>query len=194
MFKSASTRLWNRKLIQLSLFGFLIFAASGCRHEKPNVIYMPDMVYSPAFKAQKEGSMRMPVAGTVERSFESYPYPNDADIAGKELKNPLRPTAAVLKRGKHIYETYCIVCHGPSAEGNGFIVPKYPRPPSLHSDKVRNWPDGNIYHVITMGQNLMPSYASQIAPGDRWSVAHYVRVLQKSKNPTAEDVKESEQE
>ncbi|MEO5968936.1 MAG: cytochrome c [Bdellovibrionia bacterium] len=184
----------TRKSVQLMLAGFLAVASTGCIHEKPNVIYMPDMVYSPAIKAQKDGSMRMPVAGTVDRNFESYQYPNDADLAGKELKNPLRPTAAILKRGKHIYDTYCIVCHGPSAEGNGYIVPKYPRPPSLHSDKVRNWPDGNIYHVVTMGQNLMPSYASQIAPGDRWAVIHYVRVLQRSKNPTAEDVKVSEQE
>jgi len=187
MFKSKNT-------IQLLLIGLWVVTATACRHEKPSVIYMPDMVYSPAFKAQKLGSMMMPVPGTVERNFESYPYSQDPDIAAKLLKNPLRPTAAVLKRGRHIYDTYCIVCHGPTAEGNGYIVPKYPRPPSLHSDKVKNWADGSIYHVITMGQNLMPSYASQIAPGDRWSVIHYVRVLQRSKNPTAEDVKISEQE
>jgi mono/diheme cytochrome c family protein len=197
MFKSVTpinAEPTTRRSIQLMLVGFLVAVSAGCIHEKPNVIYMPDMVYSPAFKAQKDGSMRMPVAGTVDRNFESYQYPDDADLAGRELKNPLRPTAAVLKRGRHIYDTYCIVCHGPSAEGNGYIVPKYPRPPSLHSEKVRNWPDGNIYHVVTMGQNLMPSYASQIAPGDRWAVIHYVRVLQRSKNPTAEDVQVSEQE
>ncbi len=202
MFKSVNTvfshliplELPNQLLTLCLVVPFLVLGVTGCRHEKPNVIYMPDMVYSPAIKAQKLGSMRMPVPGTVDRSFESYPYPYDPDLAGKELKNPLRPTASVLKRGKHIYETYCIVCHGPAGEGNGFIVPKYPRPPSLHSDKVKAWPDGNIYHVVTMGQNLMPSYASQIAPGDRWAVIHYVRALQRSKNPTAEDVKVSDQE
>ncbi|CAM6053625.1 unnamed protein product [Sphagnum tenellum] len=166
----------------------------ACRHEQPNVIYMPDMVYSPAIKAQKQGSMRMPVPGTVERNFESYPYPNDPELAGKELKNPLLPAASNLKRGKHIYESYCIVCHGKEATGNGSIVPPYPQPPNLHSEKVRNWPDGSIYHVITMGQNLMPSYASQIAPGDRWEVINYIRALQRSKNPTAEDVKAFEKE
>jgi mono/diheme cytochrome c family protein len=197
MFKFASTRvgvalapkLRRRRSIQLSLIGLVIVAATGCRHEKPNVIYMPDMVYGPAIKAQEIGSMMMPVSGTVERNFEAYHYADDMELAGKELKNPLKPTLAVLNRGKHIYETYCIVCHGPAADGNGYIVPKYPRPPTLHSEKVRNWPDGNIYHVVTMGQNLMPSYASQISPGDRWATIHYVRVLQRSKNPTAEDVK-----
>ena len=72
-----------------------------------------------------------------------------------------------------------------TGQGDGYIVPKFPRPPTLQSDKVRNWPDGNIYHVITMGQNLMPSYASQILPADRWAVIHYVRALQRSQHPTA---------
>jgi len=182
-------------LVVLSLlFLGMVSGLSGCRHKEPNVVYMPDMVYSPAFKAQKEGSMRMPVKGTVPRDFEPYPYPNDPEAAGRELKNPLKPTAAVLERGKHVFNTYCIVCHGPSGEGDGLIVPKFPRPPSLQSDKVRKWPDGRIYHTVSMGQNLMPSYASQISSGDRWAAIHYIRVLQRSKHPTPEDLKFAEQE
>jgi mono/diheme cytochrome c family protein len=177
----------------LFLLGCLIIF-EGCRHEKPNVIYMPDMVYSPAFKAQKEGSMMMPVEGTIPRGFESYPYKDNPEAAGRDLKNPLKPTKDVLARGKHIYNIYCIVCHGPNGEGDGSIIPKFPRPPSLQSDKVRGWPDGRIYHVMTMGQNLMPSYASQVSPGDRWAAVHYIRALQRSKHPTPEDLKIAEQE
>lgn len=168
---------------------------SGClQHEKPNVIYMPDMVYSPAHKAQQEGEMKMPVKGTVPRGFQPYPYGNDGDVAGKELKNPLKATEQVLARGKHVFNIYCIVCHGPNGEGDGHIVPKFPRPPSLQSDKVRGWSDGRIYHTITRGQNLMPSYESQIANGDRWAAIHYIRALQRSKHPTAEDLKLMQQE
>jgi mono/diheme cytochrome c family protein len=170
----------------------LALGLSGCKHEEPNTIYMPDMVYTPALKAQKEGSMRLPVKGTVPRDFEPYHY-TDVEAAGKGLKNPLQPTMTVLNRGKSIYNTYCIVCHGPNGEGDGYIVPKFPRPPSLQSDKIRNYPDGSIYHVISMGQNLMPSYASQIAPGDRWAAILYIRALQRAKHPTAEDLKAAEQ-
>jgi mono/diheme cytochrome c family protein len=177
----------------LFLLGCLI-TFQGCRHENPNVIYMPDMVYSPAFKAQKEGSMMLPVKGTIPRGFEPYPYKDNPEAAGRDLKNPLRPTKDVLNRGKHIFNTYCLVCHGPAGEGDGSIIPKFPRPPSLQSDKVRNWPEGRIYHVMTMGQNLMPSYASQVSPGDRWAAIHYIRALQRSKHPTPEDLKAAEQE
>jgi mono/diheme cytochrome c family protein len=172
----------------------LVLSLTGCHHDKPNVIYMPDMVYSPAIKAQAEGSMRMPVAGTVSRDFAPYPYKDNPEKAAKELKNPVRPTAAILTRGQHVYNTYCIVCHGPGGEGDGSVVPKFPRPPSLQSDKIRTLADGGIYHVITVGQNLMPSYASQIAPGDRWAVIHFVRTLQRSKHPTSADLNLSHQE
>lgn len=176
------------------VFAGLALGITACRHEKPNVIYMPDMVYSPAFKAQKEGSMRMPVSGTIPRDYQPYAYKNNPEAAGRELKNPLKPTKAVLARGQHIFNVNCLPCHGPKGQGDGSIVPKFPRPPSLLSDKVHTWTDGRIYHVITMGQNLMPSYASQISPADRWAAIHYVRALQRSEHPTSEDLKIANQE
>src|SRR5690606_31486201 len=109
--------------------------------------------------------------------------------AGKTYQNPLRRTAAVLERGRHVYNQTCIVCHGPGGEGNGTIVPKFPRPPSLLSDKIRNYPDGSIYFIISHGQNLMSSYASQIMPEDRWAIVHYIRALARAKNPTTNDLK-----
>ena len=42
---------------------------------------------------------------------------------------------------------------------------------------------------MTDGQNLMPTYASQIEPDERWAIVHYIRVLYRAKNPTAEDLK-----
>jgi mono/diheme cytochrome c family protein len=38
--------------------------------------------------------------------------------------------------------------------------------------------DGQLFHVLTYGQNNMPSYASQLSRGDRWNVILYVRTLQ----------------
>src|SRR4051812_36029948 len=81
---------------------------SSCFHEKPNFIYMPDMVYSPAFRAQEEGSMKMPVQGTIPRGFAPYAYAKDPDGAGRELKNPLPRTKEVLARGQAMFNVYCI--------------------------------------------------------------------------------------
>lgn len=176
----------------MGVAGFaVLFAAvatlTGCTHEQPGFIYMPDMVYSPALKAQEEGSMRVPPAGTIPRGFTPYKQ-TDPVVAGKELKNPLRATRTVLYRGQKVFNTYCLVCHGPYGEGDGPVAPKFGRPPSLQ-ERPMTWPDGQIFHTITKGQNLMPSYATQIQPQDRWAIVHYIRALQRAKHPTPEDLK-----
>jgi mono/diheme cytochrome c family protein len=58
----------------------------------------------------------------------------------------------------------------------------------LHTDKVRNWPDGNIYNVITNGQNVMPSYEKSVSRDERWAIIHYIRVLQRSQNAKDSDL------
>ena len=163
-----------------------LFFLLSCEKAKPTLEYMPDMANQSSVKAQEE--MRIPVAGTLPRDYVPYPYKGKPEEAGANLKNPFVPTMEVLKAGRSTFETYCAVCHGTTGLGNGSIVPKFPRPPALVSEKVQSWSDGRIYHVITEGQNLMPSYASQISPEDRWAVIHYIRVLQKAANPSPADV------
>ena len=47
---------------------------------------------------------------------------------------------------------------------------------------------GYFYDVITNGFGIMPDYASQIPPQDRWNIVAYVRALQLSQNATMADV------
>ena len=176
------------------LIGSGVIAASlllgGCgKSSKPSFTYMPDMAYQPSLKAQEEGSVRMPVEGTIPRGFRSYPYPDDVEVAERNLKNPLPNSRQILLRGQKMFNTYCVVCHGQYGEGDGNIVPKFPRPPSLQSDRVKNFAQGRFYHIMTMGQNLMPSYASQITRKDRWAIARYIKVLHRAKSPTSSDIK-----
>ncbi len=54
------------------------------------------------------------------------------------------------------------------ADGNGnlFTSGLYNfKPASLVNDKVKNIPDGEIYHVITVGQGVMMSYGGIVRPG-----------------------------
>jgi mono/diheme cytochrome c family protein len=153
------------------------------------------MYRQPSVKAQELDpnapngvGMRQPVKGTVPRDFEPYRFGFADSLEAKKLRNPLTPTKDVLAAGKKYYETYCIVCHGAKGDGYGYIVPKFTMPPSLYSEKLRGWTDGLIYHTISIGQGLMPSYATQIQPEQRWVVVHYVRALQRAAYPTPEDL------
>lgn len=146
-----------------------------------------DMVDQPKIKPQRNdpfGSGRVtgmlqPPAGTVAVGDTPYPYAqNEAARAGAELVNPLAATPDVVAHGKFVYENVCITCHGPRGAGDGHVTALFPKPPSLMTQKVRDWPDGELFHRPMRGQGSMPSHARQIDARDGWSVVHYIRQMQ----------------
>jgi hypothetical protein len=181
----------------LLLIGIAFVVSAGTYIHLNKVLYLPPFDWmSKQDRFQPQGTteqyddmrmMRTPPEGTVARGFMPYPYHGMPDSAGKYLVNPLPPTKEVLALGKSKFQTFCSPCHGNFAKGDSRLRGQFPSPPTLHSDKVRNWPDGNIYHVITEGQNIMPSYAAQVSREERWAIVHYVRALQRAFNAKESD-------
>lgn len=165
---------------------------SGCTdHSKPNVELIQDMFESPAINTQEydEGSpnhsgMRVPPEGTQPVGFTPYKYAKDIEGA-KGNKNPLAGDMSedVLKTGVKYYTIHCGVCHGANGEGgdkgNTIGEKMALKPPSLLSDKVVGWTDGQLFHVITVGQGMMGPYGPHIPEKHRWQVVNYIRHLQK---------------
>jgi mono/diheme cytochrome c family protein len=142
-----------------------------------------DMVDQSKAKPQRAYSGRLPVgeppAGAVAVDEHPYLYGQaEADRAGAELVNPLKATDDVVAHGRFVYENVCIACHGPKGAGDGHVATLFPRPPSLMTQRVRDWPDGQIFHRPMRGQGSMPSHARQIDARDAWSVVHYIRRMQ----------------
>lgn len=143
-------------------------------------------------------AMRVPVAGTVPRGFVPYPYQEaNVEEASPYMVNPLPRTKEVLALGKKQFESKCSACHGYSAEGDSRLKAtlsdqlQFPAPPSLLNQKVADWTDGRIYHIISVGQNnIMPGYARNISRDDRWAIVHYVRALQRAFNPKDTDAQQ----
>jgi len=137
-------------------------------------------------------SERPPVEGTVARGQlreDTYFY------TGKIGNNPgdympFPVTEDVLQRGRERYNIYCAPCHSRVGDGNGFIPSRgfARKPPTFHKPKWQKAPLGEIYDVITNGSGIMPDYASQIPPQDRWNIVAYIRALQLSQNATRADV------
>lgn len=146
--------------------------------------YMPDMARDPAYKAfapnpvTRDGlTLQQPVAGTIARGYVPFHYGSgevEAARAGRELKNPYTPTSRTLDEGKGLFQTYCMVCHGEQGHGDGPISSKIPPPPSYLSDRLLKFPQGRIFHVITLGTGKMPSYATQLSAEERWKIVTYV--------------------
>jgi mono/diheme cytochrome c family protein len=107
---------------------------------------------------------------------------------------PFQITEEVMKRGQERFNIYCAICHDRVGTGHGRIVQRgYIRPPSYHTDRLRQAPVGHFFQVITRGFGAMPDYAQQIAPSDRWAIIAYIRALQESQNTPSKDIPEAEQ-
>jgi len=127
----------------------------------------------------------------VVRPFElpRTPPPGSVPITGREdsldlltgvtnLVNLVPRSDASVQRGKLLYDTYCIVCHGPAGHADGTVVPKFVPPPDLTLDASKQRSDGYIYAMIKQGRGIMPKYGDKIRGVDRWNVVNYVRTLQ----------------
>lgn len=178
-------------------YALIALAVVGCDKNQPNIELIQDMMDQPSFKAQdydpsnpSGATMRVPPEGTIPRGFKPYTYkPSEGETAGKKLVNPLAGKAdpQTLAKGRERYQTFCAVCHGNEGRGDGPVATKMlvKAPPPLISELVRNFPDGRIYHIITVGQGIMGPYAAQVGtPDQRWALVNYIRSLQKMTKET----------
>jgi hypothetical protein len=137
-------------------------------------------------------SARPPVEGTVARGQlheDSYFY--TGKIGGNPGDAmPFPVTKEVLLRGEERFNIFCAPCHSRLGDGNGFVTSRgfSKRPPSFHIARLEKAPLGYFYDIISEGFGVMPDYASQIPPQDRWDIVAYVRALQLSQNATRADV------
>ena len=182
-------RAWERYSRVVPLLA-AITMLSACRldmHVQPR---QNPLSHSDFFTDQR--SARPPVEGTVARGQlqeDTYFYTGKlGDNPGDYL--PFPATKAVLERGRERYNIFCAPCHSRLGDGNGFVPQRgfARKPPSFHIVRLQKAPVGYFYDVITEGFGIMPDYASQIPPRDRWSIVAYVRALQLSQNATRADV------
>jgi hypothetical protein len=182
--------LWSKVFLPL----LAIAASTACRidmHVQPrqNPLSRSD------FYADQR-SERPPVEGTVARGQlheDTYFYTgkignNPGDVM------PFPVTKEVLARGRERFNIFCAPCHSRIGDGNGFVPSRgfARKPPSFHIVRLQKAPVGYFFDVITEGFGIMPDYASQIPPQDRWDIVAYVRALQLSQNATKADVPEGQ--
>jgi mono/diheme cytochrome c family protein len=163
---------------------------SGCRldmHVQPKLNPL-----SPSDFYPDKRSARPLVEGTVARGQlheDTYFYTGKiGDNPGDVMPFPV--TKEVLERGRERYNIYCAPCHSRIGDGNGFIPSRgFTRmPPSYHIPRLQKAPLGYFFDVMTNGFGIMPDYASQVSPEDRWKIVAYIRALQLSQSASMKDV------
>ncbi len=167
----------------------LIAITTGCRLDMHLQPYYRPLAKSDFFADDR--SARLPVDGTVARGdLREDTYFYTGKIGGNPGDYmPFPVTAEVLARGRERYNITCTPCHGRVGDGKGFIPTRgFRQPPSFHIERLRKAPIGYLFDVDTNGFGVMPDYAAQVLPRDRWCIAAYIRALQLSQNATSADV------
>ncbi|MGB8224334.1 MAG: cytochrome c [Polyangiales bacterium] len=185
--------------------------ASGCiggESAEPPVVGIRNMYNQPRYDTQERQpffadhrSMRPQVEGTVSREMDKGIDTTtgvgaqsktwiDA-VPGRIIQNFGGPEA-MMARGQDRYNIYCAVCHSIVGDGRGMVSRRAESlgatgliARSLHDDRIRHMPDGQIFATITNGVRNMPSYAYNLPVEDRWAIVEYVRALQLSQAPAA---------
>ena len=114
----------------------------------------------------------VPIPGTTS-------FVQDMDGADKQ-KNPVVANQKSLEFGGRLFGIYCTPCHGYAGKGDGLVGKKLVlQPYNLTADHAKGVSDGYIWGMMTFGGAVMPSYANDLSPTERWNVVNYVRhVLQ----------------
>ncbi len=199
-----------RKIVSIIVSVAAVAQLASCTNDdpkKPGFEYMPNMYRSPSYETYSSNPLfadsmtaRQPVAGTIARGDMiyndydrlPYAYPNTIegyDAAGLNLHSPLMKSEATLAEGKIIYTNFCTQCHGATGKGDGTIT-KFngPIPPAYDSDRLKTLPEGNMFHTLTYGRNMMGSHSSQLTPTQRWKVIMFVQTMQNPAGQTASAV------
>lgn len=170
-----------------------LILATRRQHGEPHLRLFNEMVDSPAVGTQSSApalpgglSQLAPPPGAFPRGAVHARFgasPEERARAGRELKNPVAPSHEALARGRAVYQSFCLHCHGAKGRGDGGVARAFPALSfSLAGRSSFDLPDGELFHIITHGRNAMPSHAAQVPVEDRWRLVHHLRDLQRAES------------
>ncbi|HEU5403604.1 MAG TPA: c-type cytochrome [Terriglobales bacterium] len=130
------------------------------------------LLLSAACKVAPPGRIETAVATDVKRYVT---------VSGKGDHNPLAGNSADIASGRKAFGSYCIVCHGLDGQNTGvpFADRMAPPVPSLASDSVQKYSDGQLHSIIQNGiyPSGMPAAKGILNDDEIWAIVTYLRHL-----------------
>ena len=91
--------------------------------------------------------------------------------------NPIQRDQESIARGKELFQTHCVVCHGPGGKGDGPAAAGLnPKPPKLVK-MAGHHPDGDIAWKIENGRGAMPAWKGKLKQKEIWNLTNFIQAL-----------------
>lgn len=83
-----------------------------------------------------------------------------------------------LSKGKALFNTNCVHCHGEKGDGQGPMVASgaYQGVPDYAN--LKNLSDGQMFYSIYYGKGMMGAHGSILNKKEIWTIIHYIRKMQ----------------
>jgi mono/diheme cytochrome c family protein len=130
------------------------------------------LLFSAACKVAPPGRFETAVATNVKRRIT---------VGGRKDRSPLAGNADDIASGRKAFASYCMVCHGLDGQNTGvpFADRMAPPVPSLASDSVQRYTDGQLHSIIQNGifPSGMPASKGILYDDEIWEIVAYIRHL-----------------
>lgn len=119
---------------------------------------------------------------------------NTYEAAAADM-NPLKLTEVnaedMFKKGKELFTSQCMHCHGEKGDGNGSMVASgiYAGVPDYAN--LKNLSDGQMFYSIYYGKGMMGAHGPTLNKREIWTLVHYIRKFQDSNYGMAGAVSDS---
>ena len=151
-----------------------------------------DMANQVSAKPQESADKNSP--GMKVFPKRSIPVPATASLvkdmaAAEKLVNPVAADDKSIAHGSKLFQIYCVPCHGSAGKGDGLVGTKMLlKPYDLTAEQTVARTDGFIWGYMTFGGAIMPNYANDLSPTERWQVVNYMRKVLQQGMPAAATV------
>jgi mono/diheme cytochrome c family protein len=118
--------------------------------------------------------------GKAERAMMNWAK-HSMFVGNKHARNPIAYSPQSVAGGKEAFSHYCVACHGMDGQDTGvpFADQMDPPVPSLGSDEVQSYTDGQLKWIVDNGvaPSGMPASRGILSDDEQWQIVLFLRHL-----------------